>query len=333
MHSNDSTNTHTASVCVATVSYGDRWQMAKECVESSLAAGADYVVIVDNGLTESSREQLLQNVSDSRVRITEPQGNQGSSYGFSVALEQACGLSEYVLLLDDDNIPQADCIAGLLDASAKYPGSILFAIRPAGDVGAMRLKGMDILPIPGSFLGFDLIRRVCGPKSVNVLPDGNIRISMGPWGGLFASCSTIQTLGYPSRQWGTYGDDYCYTYRAFLRGIELISIVDATVNEQEPHWQQETEVASSSSARYLTCDDNRVTDSFIGSVRFSYYQAHETPSLLRYRLNQLIYLAHMALSSLRTHRIQRFIELVSFIPQIEKQTLTKSRTILLKYPQ
>jgi len=119
-------NAATPRVCAVIVTY-NRLALLKEAVAAvrQQSRKADHLIIVDNGSTDGTAEYLAT-ISDRDLRIiTQP--NLGASGGFHTALQAGFDTgADWFWCMDDDTIPDADCLAEMLAAETRYlqePGS------------------------------------------------------------------------------------------------------------------------------------------------------------------------------------------------------------------
>ena len=105
-------NTH---VCAIMVTYRSAESVAE--VVQALLAQVKCVYIIDNGSYESTREKLQQCRSDypDRIQLVLNDGNIGLAAAQNQGIRQALAARfEWILLIDDDSMPQTDMIGRLL---------------------------------------------------------------------------------------------------------------------------------------------------------------------------------------------------------------------------
>lgn len=123
-------------VYVVTVTYGNRIQYLREVINAAFASGAFKIIVVDNGSSQESRRAFkdIINESNGMVRFILFPVNKGSAVGFSKGIKIATNQSdcEFVWLLDDDNTPDSNALAALIqsydDIKFRYNHSFLCLI-------------------------------------------------------------------------------------------------------------------------------------------------------------------------------------------------------------
>ena len=110
------------AVTAVVVTY-NRVELLGECLDALVAQTTPVgrVVVVDNASTDDTAELLA---SRSEVDVVRMSVNTGGAGGFAVGVEEALsGECDAIWLLDDDTIPEPDCLAELVRASDGYPGA------------------------------------------------------------------------------------------------------------------------------------------------------------------------------------------------------------------
>ena len=109
------------AVTAVVVTY-NRVELLGECLDSVLAQTTppSRVIVVDNASTDDTTHLLA---SRSDVDVVRMSVNTGGAGGFAAGIEQALsGACDAIWLLDDDTIPESDCLAELVRARDGYPG-------------------------------------------------------------------------------------------------------------------------------------------------------------------------------------------------------------------
>lgn len=241
-----------ASVCAATVTYGRRWHLLGPLLDALVASGVGRVVVVDNG----SQEDVSAAVSDrfgDQVEVARLPRNTGSAGGFATAIGAASETdSEFIWLLDDDNLPAPDALERLCDAY-RYLGGIpenaLLAFRPLWPqqrrvlwkgprlaTSANRFLGSAVADLPSAFR-----RRLLGRRewSESALPPYPLAaLEYAPYGGLFMHRSWVGRIGIPDPRWFLYQDDSEYTRRIVECGGRIYLCATARVEDSETSWSE-----------------------------------------------------------------------------------------------
>jgi len=99
----------------------NRLAKLKKCLDASIAAGFDLIVIVNNGSTDGTAEWLM-NCPFTQVRVLSLPDNTGGAGGFSYGLRHIAQHvdTDWVFLYDDDAYPVNDIIARFLRVNMQY---------------------------------------------------------------------------------------------------------------------------------------------------------------------------------------------------------------------
>lgn len=112
-----------SNVVVLTVTYGSRWLFLSKVVEEVMKdPHVHEFVIVDNGssIQDKLKECVLK--YGSRITILRNEKNTGSAGGFAHGLEYVRTTdNDFVLVLDDDNVPERDAIGQFLEIKKRIP--------------------------------------------------------------------------------------------------------------------------------------------------------------------------------------------------------------------
>lgn len=310
----------THRVCLVTVTYGSRAKLCCESVRRALDAGVQEVVVVDNGSTVESANQLIQFVAQyPNTTLVRLESNMGSASGFSAGLQSFLdGSATHVWLLDDDNRVRDDCLEMLLAAfeieARRQPGRAVAvaAFRESNALQGRVARGGNprrVYPPRGSFLSVDLLHLLFrGIDSfwfrhteVAALP----RLPYAPYGGLLASRDTISTVGLPDERFVLYEDDTEWTSRFKRVGIEIVLCASARITDADKKWGAHAggfplsrAVRSGNLIRTFFSTRNR--------VYFDHRRAASPLEKIRYAVNRtLVVFLVLATSSLSHHREAR----------------------------
>lgn len=108
-------------VAAVIVSYNRRalLEQVVDAVEAQTTP-VSRIIVIDNGSTDGSREFLRER--GDRVDLIEAGTNGGGAGGFATGLAWALAVgSSYVWLMDDDAVPERDCLELLLEAADSVP--------------------------------------------------------------------------------------------------------------------------------------------------------------------------------------------------------------------
>lgn len=308
-------------VCLVTVTYGRRWQYARQCLESARAQGVAFAVVVDNGAEEDVA--ALARAEFGGFAVVCVQGkNTGSAGGYKAGIARALALgAEHVLLLDDDNRMQPDCLARLWAAyqaaSAGIPAHALavLAYRPdrqADAAAQVPASGMG-LP-PEAFFGFrlgdvpfKLFRRtflgrrwLAGRKALD-----QVVVAIAPYSGLFFHRSVPEVLGLPDERFVLYADDTDFSYRLTRQGGRIILVSEALLEDMELSWNIKSKYSNTFDALLLGEGDFRAYYSTRNRAYFEHGSLADRAKGFR-AINRGIYVLALWMRALQLGRHERF---------------------------
>ena len=104
-------------ICVVTVTYGNRWKYLSKMLDRILEMQEFFninIVVVDN--TGHDNIVNLVKSKNKDIHIIDMHGNTGSAAGFKAGIKYAHRIicTDFVWLLDDDNLPERSSISSLL---------------------------------------------------------------------------------------------------------------------------------------------------------------------------------------------------------------------------
>lgn len=235
------------TVCAILVTYADRATLCSRVAGRLAQIGVSRIVIVDNASAERSSRALEELAAHlPQVEVLHNEANLGSGGGFRRALEAAFEANdEFLLFLDDDNLPQPDCLTRLLSAhrllEPDHPsGIVLYANRGSTrptDTDSFRWGFTKYYP-RNSFCAFSLAQRsfgrlqrvvgVTGPASINYPV---VRVHFGPYGGMFGRLQIFKRIGFPRSDYYIYADDHEYATRMDACGVAQFLIEAARIDD------------------------------------------------------------------------------------------------------
>ncbi|WP_059173410.1 glycosyltransferase [Bacillus sp. FJAT-27445] len=245
------------SVCVVTVTYGERWGLLDKILKKLQNNNmVKKVVVVDNG-SKTDIKKACELKGYKKVLVLELGENKGSAYGFKKGIEEAIMVKEceLVWLLDDDNMPHENTLEVLINnyLTLKKNHNIfaLASLREdRKDYKSAAEKGntANIFPRKNSFYGFHItdifkktLRKIIKLKSKQPVkcPTPIIDVPYAPYGGLFFEKRLINKIGLPNEDFYLYGDDYEFTYRINKFGGNLYLVSNSTIEDIDKSWYLE----------------------------------------------------------------------------------------------
>lgn len=174
------------------------------------------ILVLDNASTDGTGEWLVGAPVTSRT-LTENRGGAGGFHdGLAWAMERGADLA---WLMDDDGLPDTDCLAILLDRREGFdfwgpvvvdeadPGRLVFPIR-----------------LPG---GTRVVHRMADVTAAAT--DGVIRDVVIPFNGVLVTRELVGRIGLPREEFFIWGDDHEYRLRAERAGGRVATVVGARV--------------------------------------------------------------------------------------------------------
>jgi GT2 family glycosyltransferase len=296
---------------VVTVTYGNRFHLLKQVIDSALAEGVAKVIVVDNNSLPESKEKLKayeKQLGSQKIKVLYLVDNYGSAGGFKRGLEEAYNDSEceFIWLLDDDNQPQKDSLKvlyefwdNLEDENKEEKVSLLSYREDRGHYkeAVMTNNPNLVLGRKNSFLSFHIadlpkkvLRRFKRKFGIRTFKeDKNIKfgkVSVAPYGGMFFHKNLIDGIGYPNEKFYLYADDHEWSYRITKNRGSIYLILDSLVNDIDTSWNISKNNETSMSI-IATGSDFRVFYSIRNRVFFETKNLVE--SNLIYKLNIYFY--------------------------------------------
>lgn len=221
-----------SKICIVTVTYGERQHLLKEVISSvEKIDQVNKIIVVNNGANLDGLKDDYYN----KLEIIELGENTGSANGYNIGLKKAKeSNSDFIMTLDDDNLPEENCINNLLEYYNKISTEVknnniaLLALREDRIDFKKAAMGKDIknvFPLVNSFLGWHLkqiplkiFNKIWGrlkKTNNNILTSfvEYVHVPIAPYGGLFFHRNLLNLIGLPNPKYYLYCDDYDFTYK------------------------------------------------------------------------------------------------------------------------
>lgn len=202
----------TSKVSVATLTYGDRKTFLFKVVDRLLVQDFEYIYIYCNGISLSNLNEIKERYMEENIIILYSKDNLGSAGGYHELLHYITKNddSDYLLLLDDDNLVPENCYETITNLTISK--NQLYSFHRSDRMLAKLVKELEkperIIGSANSFLGRDFFSLL---KSSETIYQGDL--AAAPYGGLLLSRKSLDTGVLPRKELYLYADDYEYTYR------------------------------------------------------------------------------------------------------------------------
>ncbi len=211
----------TDKVIAVVVTY-NRKVLLIECLKAILAQTfpVDKIILIDNASTDGtkaeleSHEMLSNQCIDYRLMESNTGGAGGFYEGMKIARDEY-GKSAWVWVMDDDTIPNPDCLEKILTAnqiikSKPVNSGIATAYKPSFYASA--IYGAD-----GEFMNVPSISNNPSPNGYpywyHFLSDKMVNLSTATFVSLVIDMNAIKKCGLPCKDYFIWGDDTEYTMR------------------------------------------------------------------------------------------------------------------------
>jgi GT2 family glycosyltransferase len=291
-------------VCAVSVTYGDRFStLMVETIRRIKVAGADHLVLVDNGSDEINSLKMDEMFcGDSYVTIIRLRSNSGSAEGFSRGMEKAAEMGfDLIWLLDDDNWVEADCLRSMLATRERSrleledPLVSVCGFRNLDEFHQRILAGkraVDVFPPEGAFLFFDIHAYMKRKFSKKTRGDdiGDLCLPYAPYGGLLLRSEMLSIIGLPPKEYFLYADDTVWTERIVTQGHKIVLDLNARIVDADSKWSQ----GSGGGVRGIlnSSSDERLFFSIRNRLNYDLFHARMGGVWIRFRffLNMMVYL-------------------------------------------
>jgi hypothetical protein len=230
------------------VTYGNRFHYLEQVVKRLLKEKITKILIISNGSDEIYKNSIFNlKKKNKKIKLIILNKNYGSAFaikkGFKYALKSDY---KFILLLDDDNLPELGSLKILKKKYREYGNSFKNIFSP----NRYKLKYYKNLKfknnafhfsnnnfIKFNFLNiiFFFIKNFFFKNSQN---KKNISMQVAPYGGLFFNKEILKIVGFPQKKFFLYADDFEFTLRLTRNNFNiyfckdyLIEDLDKTLDE------------------------------------------------------------------------------------------------------
>jgi GT2 family glycosyltransferase len=230
------------------VTYGNRFHYLEQVVKRLLKEKIAKILIISNGSDEIYKKSIFNLKKKSKkIKLIILNKNYGSAFAIKKGLKYALKSDyKFILLLDDDNLPELGSLKILKKKYREYGNSFKNIFSP----NRYKLKYYKNLKfknnafhfsnnnfIKFNFLNiiFFFIKNFFFKNSQN---KKNISMQVAPYGGLFFNKEILKIVGLPQKNFFLYADDFEFTLRLTRNNFNiyfckdyLIEDLDKTLDE------------------------------------------------------------------------------------------------------
>ncbi|WP_232679515.1 glycosyltransferase [Nocardioides sp. R-C-SC26] len=180
------------------------------------------VIVVDNASTDGTSAWLTTTAAspDSRVVALTLETNRGGAGGFEVGTRTAVERgADLVWLMDDDGVPDPDCLDRLLERSGDldfWGPAVLAEQDPSRLCFPIRLPG-----------GTRVVHAMADVERAAAQGNGLIEGVVIPFNGVLVTRDLVMRIGVPRGELFIWGDDVEYLWRAQRAGARIATVVSA----------------------------------------------------------------------------------------------------------
>lgn len=229
------------------VTYADRSSYVRQVVDRLLLFNIYRIVIVNNNSAPDSAAALESLASFCPIIILiNLDANTGSAFAFNRGIESVLADtdSEYLWLLDDDNLPDVDACT-ILQKNIK--SALQYTSRDKIIISLIRDKRQNYIrsvqcSLPEIIIGRKNIFRSFHIASFfdrKTVPDKNIvrgDVSAVPYGGMFFHKEVVKRTGFPDENYYLYSDDFDFCCRHTALGGKIILSLESGISDVETSW-------------------------------------------------------------------------------------------------
>lgn len=173
---------------------------------------ADAVVVVNNASTDSSSDVVRERAP--WADLIELSTNTGGAGGFAVGMAAAVSRHnpDWVWVMDDDTVPTATALSGMLDAIARYPRTDLYAVGSR----VTWTDGTDHPMNTPRTHPFACANERAWAHAVNSVPVRSLSFVSSMY-----RADRVYALGYPIADYFLWNDDFEFSSRIIKGGMGL----------------------------------------------------------------------------------------------------------------
>jgi len=301
------------NVSAVIVTYNNRFKLLIQVIESLTRLKINKIIVVDNNSFETSRNQLitLEKELIGKLKVLYLGENTGSAGGYSKGLVEfrADSNSEFVWLLDDDNVPEENSLEILkefwkrLKVIDKEKLIALLSYRKDRKVyrKAINYDKPDMVFGPKNcFMGFsinEILKKIIKNSSMlekrrmnGYLPEREYGIvSVAYYGGLFFHKRLLDKISYPNTKFFVYADDIDFSSRINKLGGNIYVLLNSKINDIDDKSQIERSGDSFLKLPVIN-ESNKVRMYYTIRNRIYFEKNSWSKNKFIFKLNKIVYL-------------------------------------------
>ena len=185
----------------------NRKELLLECLDAIYrqTVPVDTVILIDNASTDGTKDELEKNgyLAKESFSYNCMETNMGGSGGFYEGFKRVDDSLDWVWIMDDDTIPEEECLEKLLDASVLVNKASFFASAVFGPQNEpMNIPSIDFRLTDNGY-----------PDWYFELKNKMVKIQNATFVSLLISTDAIKKCGLPCKDYFIWGDDTEYTTR------------------------------------------------------------------------------------------------------------------------
>lgn len=165
----------------------------------------DLVILIDNASTDGTKDELNSHgfMEKESFHYNCMDSNLGGSGGFYEGLKRVDNSMDWVWIMDDDTIPENDCLEKLLNATSMVNNASFFASMVFGpQKDPMNIPSIDFRLTENGY-----------PDWYFELNNKMVKIQNATFVSLLINMKAIEKCGLPCKDYFIWGDDTEYTTR------------------------------------------------------------------------------------------------------------------------
>jgi len=299
------------------VTYADRWAYLCLVLKSmQIDSCVNEVILIDNASSYDVSDRCGEH-GFNKVTVHRNERNLGSAAGFAMGITIACNRgAEFILLLDDDNVPRNNAVTVLRDThkrlAQKTPSDrlIVTAYRECQH-GRFRMPREPVFMDGHDFLNFNVFNAI--HRHLNLI-EFETEVCSGPafaahcrggaYSGMFFSREVVEHIGLPKTEYVLYFDDIDFVIRTLEAGGVVWLEYAAVINDIEENYSLsvfKTPIlgfvnAASDAKIYYIIRNRAYLDRYV-----------ENKASFTYRLNKVLFLTLVGVCCILLFRWKRLL--------------------------